>query len=409
MRQLPAPHHIADNRPLKGRGALSNRCGRFESYSRDPFDDGWAQSLAPQILIGANAEPEAGEQEAGQWENGAEPQAGTPLALRGEEEARWRDQPAPPTQVLPDKARSLITRNNSPDVPFDRSINPYRGCEHGCIYCFARPNHAHLGLSPGLDFERKLFAKHDAAALLRKELSRPSYRPATLALGVVTDCYQPIERELKITRGLIEVLADAKHPFCIITKSSGILRDLDLLAPLAAEGLFKACVSVTTLDRRLSRLLEPRAATPHRRLHTIKELSRAGIPVTVMAAPMIPALNDMELESILASAAAAGARQASYVLLRLPLEVGPLFEEWLTQHYPYRKARVLALVRETRAGALNQAAFGTRMRGEGVYADLLRQRFRRSLKQLKLTHRVDELNSQLFRRPAGDARQLSLL
>ncbi|MGO1118908.1 PA0069 family radical SAM protein [Rhodovibrionaceae bacterium A322] len=403
MKQLAGPHQLPDPRPAKGRGAISNRSGRFESYSREPFDDGWAQPLPSQEL----ANP-AGQQGKGKILSGKALTDWQNRSSSGAPEMEPQNS-VPQTEILADSARSLITKNKSPDVPFDRSINPYRGCEHGCIYCFARPNHAHLGLSAGLDFERKIFAKHDAPDLLRAELSKRSYRPTTLALGVITDCYQPIERELQITRGLIEVLAEARHPFCIITKSSGILRDLDLLAPLAQQGLFKACVSVTTLDRKLARLLEPRAATPHRRLHTIKELSQAGIPVTVMAAPMIPALNDMELESIMTSAAAAGADQASYILLRLPLEIGPLFEEWLEQHYPDRKDRVLALIRETRGGKLNHAEFGKRMRGEGVYADLLHQRYQRCLKQLKLTRREWDLNCDLFQRPAADARQLSLL
>ena len=356
------------DRPRKGRGAVSNRSGRYEAVAHVAVSDGW------------------------------------------ETAAHERDDPPLETHVARDSSRRVIARNNSPDVPFDRSINPYRGCEHGCVYCFARPTHAWLGLSPGLDFETRLFAKPDAPELLRAELAAPGYRPATLALGTSTDPYQPIERELGITRRLLEVLYEARHPVTIVTKSPLVVRDLDLLVPLARENLAGVFVSVTTLDRDLARRMEPRAATPKRRLAAIAELSAAGVPAGVLAAPMIPALNDAELERILEAAAAAGASAAGYVLLRLPLEIKELFEEWLEAHYPERKARVLKLVRETRGGRLYDAAWGRRMKGEGVYAELLKARFALASRRLGLGRPDWDLDASAFRRPAkpADPNQLRL-
>jgi len=356
------------NRAKKGRGAVSNRSGRYEAFERIAIFDGW----------------EAGRDQAGQ----ARPQ----------------------TSVARDSSRRMIARNQSPDVPFDRSINPYRGCEHGCIYCFARPTHAWLGLSPGLDFETKLFAKPDAAELLRAELASPSYRPAVLALGTSTDPYQPVERELGITRALLAVLHETRHPVAIVTKSPLVTRDLDILAPMAELGVVRVLISLTTLDGALARKLEPRAAAAKRRLAAIRQLAAAGVPVGVLAAPMIPALNDAELERILEAAAAAGARSAGYVLLRLPLEIKALFEEWLEAHYPERKAKVLKLVRETRGGKLYEPQWGLRMRGRGVYAELLEKRFRAACRKSGLERGEWALDETRFRRPAAaaDPAQMSL-
>ncbi|MEX2629688.1 MAG: PA0069 family radical SAM protein [Tistlia sp.] len=354
-------------RVRKGRGAVSNQAGRFEPLSHESVDDGW--TAEEELLAASRVE----------------------------------------TQVLPDSSRTILAKNDSPDVPFERSINPYRGCEHGCIYCFARPTHAWLGLSAGLDFETRIFAKHDAPELLRQELAKRSYEPTTLAIGAVTDPYQPAERELKITRRIIEVLAEAQHPFAIVTKSAGVLRDLDLLGPLGKAGLAKVCLSVTTLDRNLARILEPRAATPSRRLEAIRGLAAAGVPVAVLASPLIPAINDMELERILAAAREAGATSASYIMVRLPLEIAPLFEEWLEAHYPERKAKVLSLIRQSRGGRLYDSAWGKRMRGEGAHAEALARRFRLAARRLGFDERRWILDTSRFRRPGGDARQMSLL
>ena len=355
------------DRPAKGRGAVTNRTGRFEPYSRVATDDGWRGAAAPCT-------------------------------------------PRLETSIAADKSRTVIARNQSPDVPFDRSINPYRGCEHGCVYCFARPTHAFLGLSPGLDFETKIFAKHDAAALLEGELARPGYRPEVLALGANTDPYQPAERELKITRGVLQVLARHKHPVIIVTKSDLVLRDKDLLGPMGRAGLARVMVSVTTLERGLARRMEPRAPTPAKRLAAIRGLSEAGVPCGVLAAPMIPALNDCELETILEASARAGARSAGYVLLRLPLEIKDLFEEWLAAHFPARKDHVLNLMRETRGGKLYDSTWRVRQRGTGVYAQLLNRRFKLACKRLGLGSEREErdLDASQFVRPAGDHRQLSL-
>jgi DNA repair photolyase len=349
-----------------GRGAATNRSGRYEPIAYEPVDDGW-ESL-------------------------------------GELEALS-------TEVQEVPARRIITRNSSPDIGFDRSINPYRGCEHGCIYCFARPTHAYLGLSPGLDFETKLLMKPDAARLLAAELRKPGYRPAVIAMGTNTDPYQPIERQYRITRGILEVLRDFNHPVGIVTKSALIRRDIDILAPMAEKRLAHAFVSITTLDRELARKMEPRAATPPRRLETIRALAEAGIPVGVMAAPMIPALNDQEMESILEAAAAAGASAAGYTALRLPLEIKDLFTEWLEAHAPGRAKHVLDLIRQMRGGALNDATWGKRMRGEGPYAELLRQRFHIARKRLGLERSKErwEFDLTLFKPPPRAADQLSLL
>ncbi len=346
----------------KGRGAVSNPAGRFEKFHADPFDDGWG--------------------EAGGGEAGDAP-------------------PARATTVTPEITRAIITTNDSPDVPFDRSINPYKGCEHGCIYCYARATHSYLGLSPGLDFETKLFSKPDAARLLREALADPSYRCEMIALGSNTDPYQPIERDLRITRGILEVLAEHDHPVGIVTKSNLVLRDLDLLAPMAAKRLAHVFLSVTTLDRELARRMEPRAPTPERRLEALRALREAGVPCGVLAAPMIPGLNDAELERILEAAADAGARWAGYVLLRLPNEVKDLFAEWLEAQYPLRAAHVLGLVRATRGGKLNEPAFGSRMRGTGEYAELLRRRFAVTARRLGLDGRPEPLVTTRFRAAAA--------
>src|SRR5262245_12012218 len=279
------------------------------------------------------------------------------------------------TSVTPEKTRTILSRNDSPDVPFDRSINPYKGCEHGCVYCFARPTHSYLGLSPGLDSETRIFSKPDAARLLREELRRPGYRPEVIALGANTDPYQPVERDLRITRDILEVLWEHRHPVGIVTKSSLVLRDRDLLASMARENLAAVFLSITTLDPKLARTMEPRAATPARRLETIRSLSEAAVPVGVLASPMIPGLNDAELERILEAATAAGARTAGYILLRLPHEVKEIFSDWLRAHYPLKAAHVLSLVRQTHGGKLYESGFGTRMKGKGPYAELLERRF----------------------------------
>lgn len=357
---------ILPDRPRKGRGAIGNPSGRYEAQVRVPVADGWPL--------------------------GAQDEMASPLG----------------TTVGRDASRRIIARNASPDVPFDRSINPYRGCEHGCIYCFARPTHAWLGLSPGLDFETKLFAKPEAARLLEGELAKPSYAPATIALGANTDPYQPIERRFRITRQILQVLWRARHPVTIVTKSHLVLRDLDLLGPLAQANLVRVLVSVTTLDKTLARKMEPRAPTAVRRIATLRALSRAGVPCGVLAAPMIPGLNDAELESILEACAQAGAHTAGYVLLRLPLEIKQLFIDWLETHYPARKGRVLGLLRETRGGKLYDSAWGTRMKGSGVYAELLERRFDRACKRLGLARGDWALDASQFRRPTPPGEQLQL-
>jgi DNA repair photolyase len=371
---------VLPDRARKGRGAVSNQTGRYEPHRRVAIDDGWDNAAGRGM------------------EKGADDEAPPPLA------------PSPlATTVGTDASRKVIAHNTSPDVGFDRSINPYRGCEHGCIYCFARPTHAWLGLSPGLDFETKLFAKPEAPRLLEAELAKPSYRPATIALGTNTDPYQPIERRLGITRGILEVLLRARHPVAIITKSQLVLRDLDVLSALAAAHLVQVMVSVTTLDPVLARRMEPRASAPARRIATIRALTRAGVPAGAMLAPMIPGLNDDELEAILEAVADAGAHTASYVLLRLPLEIKHLFLEWLEAHYPARKRRVVSLLREARGGKLYDSAWGTRMKGRGVHAELLGRRFALACKRLHLRKTGGALDSGAFRRPMLAGEQLRLL
>ena len=318
----------------KGRGVSANCGNRFDPALVQPFDDGWDSIAVEQ------AAP-----------------------------------PPVPTTLVPDLSRSAISRNTSPDLGFDRAINPYRGCEHGCVYCYARPSHAYLGYSPGLDFETKLTFKPDIARLLEHELRRPGYVVRPITLGSNTDPYQPVDRTLALTRQVLEVLDRFNHPVSIVTKGGGIVRDLDILGRMAERGLVRVWVSVTTLDAELARRMEPRAATPDRRLQLIERLAGAGIPTGVLAAPMIPGLNDCELERILAAGAAAGARSAGYTLLRLPGELGPMFETWLHQHYPHTATRVLKLIRETREGKLNDSRFGTRFSGQGPYAELLAQRY----------------------------------
>ena len=354
----------ADPRLLHGRGARSNASSRFDQEKRVGFDDGWT-----------------------------------------------RDDDIPPpirTEVQRDATRTIITRNQSPDISFDRSINPYRGCEHGCVYCFARPSHAYLGLSPGLDFEAKLFVKPDAAKLLAAELSKPGYRCEVMAIGTNTDPYQPIEREYRVMRSILKVLWEFKHPVGIVTKSALVTRDIDILAPMAEQRLAKVALSITTLDRKLARAMEPRASTPERRLDAIRALSDAGIPTAVMAAPMIPALNDDELEAILSAAYDAGARRAGFVTLRLPLEIADLFEEWLKTHRPDKAKHVLSLVRNMRGGKLYDSTFVVRGKGTGPYAHLLAQRFHLATKRLGLNTDNIPLDTAKFCKPESASPQLSL-
>jgi DNA repair photolyase len=355
----------ADTRRLRGRGALSNASSRYDRETRVLVDDGW----------------------------------------QNEEE----ELPPLKTEVMKDSSRTIITRNNSPDISFSQSINPYKGCEHGCIYCFARPTHAYLGLSPGADFESKLFAKPNAAELLARELSAPGYVPKIIAMGTNTDPYQPTEKRMRITRSILEVLRDFNHPVGIVTKSALILRDLDILAPMAAEGLAKVAVSVTTLDRKLARTMEPRAATPPKRLETIRALVGAGIPTNVMFAPVIPALNDEELENVLTAAKDAGALSAGYVLLRLPLEIKDLFREWLEENFPDRAKHVMSLVRQMRGGKDYDSNWHTRMRGTGPYAALIARRFHIAVKRIGLNRESHPLVLNKFKRPPQLGEQLALL
>ncbi|MES2068820.1 MAG: PA0069 family radical SAM protein [Pseudomonadota bacterium] len=352
----------------KGRGAVSNLQGRYDILAREKFYDDWS------------------DRELGH--DGDETGAG--------------DAPAWKTQVTEETAKSILSRNQSPDIPFDLSLNPYRGCEHGCIYCFARPTHSYLGLSPGLDFESRIFAKINAPELLRRELARPSYVPSGIALGVVTDAYQPCERELKLTRRVLEVLHECEHPVAIITKSSLVERDIDLLAAMAARQQAIVALTITTLDPAIARTLEPRATAPVRRLETIRRLTAAGIPVGVSIAPVIPFVTEPELERVLAAVAEAGAINASYIVLRLPWEVSPLFQQWLQAHFPERAQRVMNRVRDMRNGKDYEADFGKRMRGEGVWADLLRQRFDKCIERLGLGRRSGSfktLDTSHFKRP----------
>ena len=348
----------------RGRGAGVNMSGRFEALSRSLFDDGW-QGL--------------------------------------------EDLPAFRTTVFEEKPKSIISRNDSPDIGFDQSINPYRGCEHGCSYCYARPAHAYMGLSPGLDFESKIFAKPDAAKLLRAELSAKNYVPKTIALGANTDAYQPIERERRITRAILEVLSEFNHPVGIVTKSALVTRDIDILAPMARRGLVKVALSVTSLDPKLARAMEPRASTPAKRLAAIAQLSEAGIPTVVMAAPIIPAVNDSEIEAILSAARTAGASEAGYVMLRLPHEVKDVFRDWLHATMPDRAAKVMSLVKSVSGGKEYDAAFGKRQTGTGPYAWTIGRRFELSCQRLGLNRRKLKLDVSQFRRPPQPGEQLSLL
>jgi DNA repair photolyase len=372
LRRPPAPLPSApagelgtavDRERRCGRGTLSNASGRFEPIARVAFDDGW-QALD--------------------------------------------DLPPFKTSVTVDSTRKIITHNESPDISFDRSINPYRGCEHGCVYCFARPTHAYLGLSPGLDFESKLFMKPNAPELLERELSAPGYVPKVIAIGTNTDPYQPIERQYKIMRGILEVLDRAGHPVGIVTKSALVLRDLDILARMAARDLVKVAISVTTLDPKLARVMEPRAATPPRRLEALRQLVKAGIPSSAMVAPVIPAINDAEMERILEAVAAAGVRNAGYVLLRLPLEIRDLFSEWLKENFPDRHNHVFKLVRDTRGGKDYDSTWGKRMTGSGPVAWMIGRRFELACERLGFNTTKRKVTTEHFRPPRPAVEQLAL-
>jgi len=342
----------------RGRGAATNASGRFEVQAREDFDDGWTREEAPE-----------------------------PLA----------------TEVTLERPRSIITRNDSPDISFDRSINPYRGCEHGCFYCFARPTHAYMGLSAGLDFESRLFAKEGAAALLERELAAAKYTAAPIAFGTNTDPYQPIERQYRITRSLLETLQRVRHPLSIVTKSNLILRDLDILSEMGRDGLVKVFLSVTTLDRELARKMEPRAPTPQKRLEAIEALNDAGVPAGVMVAPVIPAINDAEIEKILTRAYAAGAREGGYVVLRLPLEIRDMFREWLQVHFPDRLGRAVSLIQSMHGGKDYEAKWGRRMAGSGPYAWMIGRRFETAARRLGYRETKTVLRSDLFRKPKPTA------
>jgi DNA repair photolyase len=347
-----------------GRGAETNRSGRYETLARAFVDDGWGSlDLLPPLK----------------------------------------------TEVQVEHPKKIITRNESPDISFDRSINPYRGCEHGCTYCFARPTHAYMGLSPGLDFETKLFAKPEAAKLLEKELAKPGYEVRTMAIGTNTDPYQPIEKRYRIMREILEVLDRTSHPVGIVTKSALVLRDIDILSSMAKRNLVKVALSVTTLDRKLARAMEPRAATPQRRLDALRLLSEAGVPTTIMVAPIIPALNEPEIERILDAAHAAGAREAGYVLLRLPLEVRDIFKEFLEREYPDRAEHVMSLIRSMRGGKDYDSTWGTRMKGDGPYAWQIGRRFEIACRKLGLNASRRSLRTDLFKPPVPEGGQLQLL
>ncbi len=356
----PVTLMLAPAAALKGRGTVWAMEHRFEGQQRSAFIDGWGTL----------------------------------------EQAAAEEKTPPDTQIIETQVQGILSGNDSPDIGFDLSINPYRGCEHGCIYCYARPTHSYLDMSPGLDFETRIIAKVNAAERLRAALAARSYQPMQLNIGSVTDAYQPAERRLRITRGVIEVLSEAQHAFSIITKSSLVERDIDLIAPMAQERMAAVYVSITTLDGALARALEPRAAAPHRRLRTVEALSRQGIPVGVSVSPVIPFLNEPELEQILTVARDAGATSAFSIVLRLPWEVNPLFQQWLQQHVPDRAERIMARVRDMRGGKDNDSRFGSRMRGQGVWADLLRQRFLKACARLGLNRSRTELDLSRFRRPA---------
>jgi DNA repair photolyase len=359
----PNDEEAIANERRRGRGAQSNASGRYEPLARVAFDDGWQD---------------------------------------------FEELPPFKTSVTIDSTRKIITRNDSPDISFDRSINPYRGCEHGCIYCFARPTHAYLGLSPGLDFESKLFAKPEAPKLLERELSAASYVPRTIAIGTNTDPYQPIEREHQVMRRILEVLERCGHPVGIVTKSALVVRDLDILARMAARNLVKVALSVTTLDPKLARVMEPRAATPGRRLDALRQLAAAGVPASVMVAPVIPALNDAEIERILDSAAAIGVKEAGYVLLRLPLEVRDLFREWLMANFPDRYRHVFKLIRDTRGGKDYDSTFGKRMTGGGPVAWMIGRRFELACEKLGINKSRTKLTTEHFKPPQSGPQQLDL-
>jgi DNA repair photolyase len=359
------PRNFIGHQHFKGRGALSNLAGRFDSQTRETVDDGWYREEVPDSIN---------------------------------------------ETVLPDRARSVITSNDSPDVGFDLSINPYRGCSHACVYCFARPSHSYLGLSPGLDFETKLFYKDNAISLLEAELAKPRYVCKPIALGINTDGYQPLEKRLEITRSILTVLTRCRHPVSIITKSALVVRDLDLLAELAQNRLVSVMLSITSLTNDIKRTLEPRTASPQARLRVIEQLASAGVPVGVMVAPVIPAITDHEMEDILGAARQAGASRASYVLLRLPHEVKILFREWLAEHYPDRAKHVMSLINQSRGGKDYDSDFGTRMRGTGPYAEVLRTRFQLAARKLGFddSRSRHDLATNLFRPPRPDTPQLSL-
>jgi DNA repair photolyase len=356
----PAPWINAVPQAHKGRGAIDNLAGRFETRLIETVDDGWLPYIEDTDI-----------------------------------------NPALKTSVTPELAKTILSRNQSPDLPFSVSLNPYRGCEHGCIYCFARPTHSYLGLSPGLDFETRLYAKTNAPELLRRELAHKSYQPQPIALGVNTDAYQPCERELRLTRRCLEVLHECDHPVGLITKSALIERDIDLLGAMAGKNLVAASITITTLDHSISRTLEPRAASPSRRLRTIEKLAQAGIPVLVSIAPVIPFVTEQELEKVMGAAADAGASAAAYTVLRLPWEVNPLFQQWLEIHFPERAQRVMNRIRDMRGGKDYDANFATRMRGEGLWADMIRQRFAKGLKRYNLNKsgRFAQMECSLFRKP----------
>jgi len=359
--------------PIKGRGATFNPGNRFRRDTREAVDDGW-----------------------------------TAQAAEGESASEERELPPLKTTVMIQRSRTIIARNASPDIPFTKSINPYQGCEHGCVYCYARPTHAYLDLSPGLDFETKLFAKPDAAVLLIAEMAKPGYVCDAIAMGTNTDPYQPIEREWKITRQILEVLSKCEHPVSIVTKSALVERDIDLLAPMAAKNLARVYISITTLDRDLARTLEPRAAAPHRRLAAVKTLSDAGIPVGVMTAPIIPQLTDKDLEAILDAASANGARYAGWTLVRLPHEVKDLFRDWLTQHYPLRADHIMSVIQQMRSGRDNDPRFGSRMRGEGLFADLIANRFDIACRRLGLNRERTAMDTSRFKPPRTDQQRAQL-
>jgi len=373
----PAPEYSADGfsedppppiapQARAGRGAASNKSGRFEQQAREAVDDGWGALETVEALAPVR------------------------------------------TEITLERPKTIITRNDSPDIPFDRSINPYRGCEHGCVYCYARPTHAFMGLSPGLDFETRLFVKEGAAALLEHEISAPNYSPKVIAIGTNTDPYQPIERRHRIMREVLEVLAKANHPVGITTKSALCTRDIDLLAPMAAKGLARVALSITTLDRSLARSMEPRASTPERRLEAIRQLSAAGIPTTVMVAPIIPGVTDNEIETILERAHEAGARDAGYVMLRLPLEVQDIFGEWLLENAPDKYRRVMSLMRSMREGKLYESTFGNRMTGTCPYAGITGRRFEAAAQRLGFNETRTRMRTDLFIRPVRPGGQMSL-